>query len=95
MLESGDIPKAGAFLWTALHNKILMGDGLARIGIHGPNICLLCCADGESANHLLLNCPFASDCWDWLMQSLGWYSPRHMDLLEFLISWPIQKKRDL
>ncbi|XP_057852324.1 uncharacterized protein LOC131062636 [Cryptomeria japonica] len=32
------LPKAGDFLWIALHNRILTGDRLKLIGISGPSI---------------------------------------------------------
>ncbi|GLJ18307.1 hypothetical protein SUGI_0323970 [Cryptomeria japonica] len=51
------LPKAGAFLWLALHNRILTGDRLKSIGISEPNMCVMCKADDESANHLLLKLP--------------------------------------
>ncbi|GLJ54364.1 hypothetical protein SUGI_1167300 [Cryptomeria japonica] len=47
------LPKAGAFLWTALHGRILTGDRLRTIGIVGSSVCLLCKENEETTNHLL------------------------------------------
>lgn len=63
-------PKAGAFLWIALHGHILIGERLKSISFARPNWCILCKADVESVDHLLLWCPFAKECWDWLLSKL-------------------------
>lgn len=82
------LPKAGAFTWKALHKRILIGDRLKVIGIVGPSRCPMCKANKENANHLLLSCSIASQCWDWLMGKLGWQSVRQVDILSFFKSWP-------
>ncbi|GLJ41990.1 hypothetical protein SUGI_0869290 [Cryptomeria japonica] len=53
------LPKVGAFLWIALHNRILTRDRLKNIGISSPNRCVMCYAEEESANHLLFWCLIA------------------------------------
>ncbi|XP_059066510.1 uncharacterized protein LOC131857802 [Cryptomeria japonica] len=58
------LPKVGAFLWIALHTRNLMGDRLKTIGILGPNRCVMCRVDEESANHLLFSCPVVEYCWN-------------------------------
>ncbi|XP_059070381.1 uncharacterized protein LOC131860044 [Cryptomeria japonica] len=47
------LPKAGAFLWIALHGRILTSDRLKAIGISGPSRCYLCKEEEEIVDHLL------------------------------------------
>ncbi|XP_059075167.1 uncharacterized protein LOC131875150 [Cryptomeria japonica] len=82
------LPKAGAFLWIALHGKILTSDRLKLIGIVGPSWCIMCKRNEESANYLLLRCPFAEGCWEWLMNKLQFTSVRNESLKDFLVAWP-------
>ncbi|GLJ49629.1 hypothetical protein SUGI_1052950 [Cryptomeria japonica] len=82
------LPKAGAFLWITLHNRILTGDKLKMIGISGSNMCVMCRADEETANHLLFNCPLAEACWNWFFDKTNLKTIRSEILKDFLISWP-------
>lgn len=53
------LPKVGAFLWIALHDRILIGNHLKRFGIEGLSWSILCKKDEEMVDHLLLWYPFA------------------------------------
>ncbi|XP_057863439.2 uncharacterized protein LOC131071570 [Cryptomeria japonica] len=64
------LPKAGVFLWIALHGRILTGERLKLSGISCPSICTLCKGDGEMTEHFLFWCPYAKQCWDWLLGCL-------------------------
>ncbi|GLJ54108.1 hypothetical protein SUGI_1158690 [Cryptomeria japonica] len=56
------LPKAGAFLWITLHNRILTADRLKLIGISGPSMCFMCKEVDETSNHLLFSCPVVVSC---------------------------------
>ena len=49
------LPKVGAFLWLALHNRILTSDRLQRLQILDSFLCILCGKEMENDNHLLLS----------------------------------------
>ncbi|XP_059068502.1 uncharacterized protein LOC131859007 [Cryptomeria japonica] len=83
------LPKARAFLWIALHGRILTGDRLKTIGIHGPSWCVLCNAEEESVDHLLFNYMFAQKCWEWFLRMANLCTVRNGSLKEFLVSWPM------
>ncbi|XP_059066274.1 uncharacterized protein LOC131857602 [Cryptomeria japonica] len=85
------LPKARAFLWIVLHEKILMGDRLKVIGIQGPNWCFLCKSEEETSNHLLYKCPFSEACWNWYLDMVGLSLAKNETLKDFLIAWPSSK----
>ncbi|GLJ06858.1 hypothetical protein SUGI_0050380 [Cryptomeria japonica] len=82
------LPKASAFLWTALHNRILTGDRLKHIGISGSDWCIMCKSVEETANHLLFNRSIAETCWNWYFRQINLTTVRNESLLEFLFAWP-------
>eukprot|EP00253_Pinus_taeda_P014894 PITA_14894 len=53
------LPKIDFFSWTLAHNSIFTGDNLRKQGMEGPTRCPLCMSEEETADHLLLLCPFA------------------------------------
>lgn len=83
-------PKAGAFLWIALHNIILTGDRLKMVGIEGPNMCIMCRTQEETANHLLYNCPYAETYWNWFFENTNFKCVRNEQLYNFLTARPIK-----
>ncbi|GLJ22049.1 hypothetical protein SUGI_0413160 [Cryptomeria japonica] len=82
------LPKAGAFLWIALHGKILASDRLKLIGIQGPRRCCLNKMEEETVNHLMYNCFFSRKCWDWLQMQLQNYMVYNNSFKEFIQAWP-------
>jgi hypothetical protein len=88
-------PRAGAFLWTTLHERVLTGERLKLYGIQGPSICTLCWQNEESLNHLLLDCPFAIQCWNWLNKILGWECASDISLKNWITSWPLLYQKSL
>lgn len=88
------LPKAGVFSWMAIQKKILMQDRLAKAGIIGPGRCPLCKHHDEDANHLLLSCPYARYCWNFLQSKLNFSSPRPQELADWFVSWPSNRKQD-
>lgn len=89
------LPKAGMFLWVALQNRILTADRFNKLGFEGPSRCPLCENHFEDVNHILLNCPFSQECWNWFYQSLGWKSASHYDLISNLKAWLVLYKDNL
>ena len=61
--ESNWWPKVSIFISLASKNKILTWDQIKKKGFNGPSRCCLCNTDGETRNHLLINCPFARILW--------------------------------
>ncbi|RLN08356.1 putative ribonuclease H protein [Panicum miliaceum] len=58
------------FAWLLLQSRILTKDRLAARGWQGNSSCSLCNLHEETAEHLILSCPFAQQVWskvnDWL-----------------------------
>jgi hypothetical protein len=75
------------FIWTASLGKILNTDNLRRLKVIILDWCCLCKADGESVNHLLLNCPVARDLWNLVCSLFGvsWVMPR--GVVDLLFCW--------
>eukprot|EP00253_Pinus_taeda_P019066 PITA_19066 len=63
------LPKIDFFCWTLAHNSILTGDNLRKRGMEGPTRCPLCISEEETADHLLLLCPFAKAVWKGVLSS--------------------------
>lgn len=56
-------PRSKLFTWCAFRNKIPTGDYLMRRAIYGPTRCILCKADNETTEHLLLRCSTVQQVW--------------------------------
>lgn len=55
------VPKRVLFLlWTAALGNILTLDNLIKRGLPKVNWCCMCCNNGESVNHLLIDCDITS-----------------------------------
>eukprot|EP00253_Pinus_taeda_P023228 PITA_23228 len=63
--------KVSIFIWLASKNKILTWDRIQKKGFIGPSRCCLCNSEGETRNHLLINCPFAKTLWINTKRSFG------------------------
>ena len=59
------------FCWLLIANKVLTWDSLLRRGFYGTSVCLLCFSDAETATHLMINCPFTKQVWDFVYSSLN------------------------
>jgi ribonuclease HI len=58
-------PKIKIFQWLILHNRILTWDNLRKRGFTGPSRCHLCQTQEETTNHLLDDCAYTAELWDW------------------------------
>ncbi|XP_059064100.1 uncharacterized protein LOC131856357 [Cryptomeria japonica] len=65
------LPKAGMFLWAALQKKDLTTNWFQKIGFRDPSRCSSCEENEETVDHLLLNCPYAVECWKDLIVQFG------------------------
>ena len=86
--DPANLPKAGMFLWTAMHKKILTEDRIQKMGFEGPSRCSLCREEEENAEHLLFSCKFSQECWRWLQRKLNWSSPLAGQWEDHLMGWP-------
>jgi ribonuclease HI len=58
-------PKIKMFKWLVLHNQILTWENLRKRGFIGPSRCHLCQVKEETTNHLLDECNYTTEMWDW------------------------------
>jgi hypothetical protein len=58
-------PKIKKFQWLILHNNILTWENLRKRGFIGPSRCHLCQAQEETTNHLVDECAYTAELWDW------------------------------
>ena len=59
------------FAWEATWGNVLTLDQLKRRGWSIANRCLLCCAEEESINHILIHCTKTRVLWELLFASFG------------------------
>ncbi|XP_057814319.1 uncharacterized protein LOC131028107 [Cryptomeria japonica] len=85
----GCLPKAGAFAWLAVQDRILIGMRLDRFGVTIIFPCVMCGGSPESVDHLFLHCPFASQCWYWLFNKLNQSVVLCKDLQSQFMGWPL------
>ena len=81
------VPKqVSFFLWTAGNDGILTIDNLVKRGQSLVNRCCLCCCDGESVDHLLLDCKFSHALWCEAFAVFGikWVMPRSVSSFFFI-----------
>ena len=80
-------PKVAFFTWLAAHGKNLTIDNLRRRKIWVLDWCFMCKRAGESVDHLLLHCAYASELWSFIfcMVGLQWVMPCKVS--ELLACW--------
>ncbi|CAN1799352.1 hypothetical protein LINPERHAP1_LOCUS22080 [Linum perenne] len=76
-----------SFVWMAWYKKIATIDNLQRRGMQLTNMCVLCCKDLETVNHLLLTCEFATNVWNRISSGLSIFGPNLVDITEFVLGW--------
>lgn len=87
--HSACLPKAGAFAWLAVQDRVLTGMRLDRLGITVAFTCVLCNKHLESSSHLFLHCDFAYQCSLWFFDKLNLTFVMENDLITFFSSWPL------
>lgn len=87
-------PRIEIFMWLALLGRINTKSKLAGIGIipQEDSLCVLCQAELETHNHLLLHCEFSQKIWSWWLQTwnLSWVFP--LNLRDAFTQWNIKDK---
>ena len=89
------LAKTGWFAWVALRKIILTSEQLSRLGIVESFICKLCNKELESIDHLLLQCPFAYQCWVFVLNKLQMSLPIPNSLWDLFQSWSVLFSRSL
>jgi hypothetical protein len=67
-------PKCCFFIWLVAQNRCWTADHLAKRGLNHPIRCPLCDQQGETLNHLLVNCVFSRIFWYNLLIKFGLHS---------------------
>lgn len=80
------MPKARCFYWLDLQKNILTSE---KLQIYQPFNCVLFHQEKETVDHLLLQCSFAQQCWQNLMEKLDISMPLQNTMWELFQSWPI------
>lgn len=80
-------PRVEIFTWLAVMGRINTRSKLASINVipQEESICILCNAQSETPNHLLLHCIFSYKLWSWWLELWGmsWVFPSNLkDALE-------------
>ena len=75
------------FIWTAVWDKILIGDNLRRRGFDFVDWYVMCRCYGEIMDHLLLHWEKVHQLWSFAFKSFGvsWFLPRMV--LDILFDW--------
>ena len=75
------------FVWTAVMDRILTTDNLRRGRVIILDWCCMGKNSGESPSHLLLDCSFARDLWNFIFSLFGlqWVMPK--DVRDLLACW--------
>ncbi|CAN1346171.1 Putative ribonuclease H protein At1g65750 [Linum perenne] len=79
--------KVQAFLWMVYHKKLATIDNLQRRGIPLVNRCPLCLTCLESVDHLLWQCSFTVEVWQWISSTLSLYGPFSHDVRGLIAGW--------
>ena len=83
------IPKVNSFIWTLMHNKLLMAENLRKRGTAGPSQCALCNMEEETSNHLFLQCRISLKIWQCVLP-LGFLFNPPSSVVQLLEDWSKQ-----
>ena len=64
--------KCKFFVWLVLHGRCWTAERRKRHNLQDDDTCALCSQQSESITHLLLNCPFAKECWFLVLHRMHW-----------------------
>eukprot|EP00253_Pinus_taeda_P016670 PITA_16670 len=81
------LPKVNFFFWMLMHNKLLTGDNMAKRKFAGPHWCALCRCNTETAQHLFIDCLFAKEFWDLMLQDFRVSSPSQITVSDLFAEW--------
>ena len=65
------LPKIEMFSQTLMHERVLIGENLEKMGFAGPFRCPLCAEASENISHLFLKCPYATSVLEGCAEALG------------------------
>ena len=80
-------PKISFFLWLTAKNRILTWDKLLKKGFIGPSRCTLCQQSEETMEHLLNNCHYNQQIWDWGAQAMRRSQRNRGSIRDTLANW--------
>ena len=89
MYKNAARPKATFTLWILLNRKLATVDRLAKWGITLDKTCVLCKNVDESLDHMFLQCHYAGEVKERLLQWIGNHNNRQRTWAQF-IHWSIQ-----
>ena len=58
------------------------------MGFEGPSRCVLYEKDSKMVEHLLYQCNFSNECWQWIKEKLNWTLPLSRDWKDHILGWP-------
>lgn len=70
-----------------MHGKVLTGDNLSKRGIHGPHWCSLYYKAQETMEHVFVDCTFAQEVWDCILQGLNVSAPSQVKIANLFSTW--------
>ena len=85
--DSMGLPKFNFFSWLLAHRKVLTGENLTKRGIVGPHRCPLCCNEEETIDHLFIDCTYATQVWNLLLEALEATPPHHQKIQQVFVTW--------
>jgi hypothetical protein len=80
-------PKISFFLWLTAQNHILTWDNLLKRGFIGPSRCTLCQQSEKTMEHLLNNCHYNQQLWDWGAQAMRCSQRNRSSIWDTLVNW--------
>lgn len=83
--------KVKFFLWFIIRDRLLITDNLIKKGMCLPNICLLCYQEEETANHILLHCPYSKEVQDAVLNEIGVTQVFPRSIREFFGGWHLRR----
>lgn len=71
-----------------MRNQVLTSDRLSRLNIANDFSYVLCNQALETVDHLFLNCPFARDCWTFVLGKLDYSMALPLRVWDLFQAWP-------
>jgi len=80
-------PKVSFFLWLTTQNRILTWDNILKKGFIGPSRGTLFQQSEETMKHLLNNCHYSQQIWDWRSQAMRCSQRNRGSIRDTLANW--------